>query len=214
LTRIYLVAGIGLLLAVAGAVALYRRLAGTAGRGSGRRLRLASFRGATEDLLARLGCLALMQVGHSRRIAESVGDAKRPYLFLYVCETGFEHRRQSHSWLVAAYEINHGCSRATVTAQDWLIAAAWASACRELPLAGADVALQTPVPLVALVEDADEWNARLGNGLSRWFREQPAERSWEIIPGFVVGYQTGRYADETLAELGRAAEELTKLLAK
>ena len=166
-----------------------------------------------EDLLARLGDLALMQVGHSRRIAEKSGSERRPHLFVYVCETGFEHRRQSHSWQVAAYEIDHGSSRATVTAENWLIAAAWASACRELQVGRTNAGAAGSPPRVAIVEDAEEWDGRLRNGLTRWFQEQPAERSWEIVPGFVVGYQTGEGSAESMAELADAAGELAKLLA-
>jgi len=155
-----------------------------------------------------------MQIGHSRRIAETIGDARRLHLLIYVCETGFEHRRQSHFWMVAAYEVDHGCTRATVTAQDWLRAAAWAPACRELRLTGIPAGEEQPTPLIAIVEDADEWDARFRNGLSRWFMEQPADRSWEVIPGLVVGYKAGRHADETLRELGTSVEELARLLSK
>jgi hypothetical protein len=153
-----------------------------------------------------------MQVGHSRRIAENVVAAGRLHLFHYVCETGFEHRRQSHHWLVAAYAVEHGCSRATVTSLDWLIATAWSPACRELRLTEAAAGTEVKAGVIAIVEDLDEWEARLRKGLSGWFTAQPLEQSWEIIPGFVVGYQTGHRADETREQLGRATEELASLL--
>ena len=131
-----------------------------------------------------------------------------------MCETGFEHRRQSHNFLVAAYAVEHGCSRATITSQDWLIATAWCSACRELCLAEASAGAEAKARTVAIAEDLEEWDARLGRGLRCWFTDQPRERSWEIVPGFVVGYQTGQRSAETLDELGRAAEELAGLLKK
>jgi hypothetical protein len=212
LNRIFLLVGIGFALAVAGAVAVFRRRARSpAGRSTHSRL-IALPGGAADDLLARLGHLALMQVGHSHRIAETLGDSRRQHLFRYVCETGFEHRRQSHSWLVAAIEMNHACSRATITAQDWLIAAAEAPACRELTLAESGLGPEAEVSLVAVVEDAEEWSARLRGGLSAWFTGQPVDRSWEIVPGFVVGYQAGQMSDEALTELVRGVEELAKLL--
>lgn len=166
-----------------------------------------------EDLLGRLSHLALTQIGHSRRIAEPLFRRGQSLAFSYVCETGFEHRRQSHHWLVVVREAEHECSRATITALDWLVAAAWAPAYREirLPLradgGGADGRL------TAVVEDDEEWGRRLGGGLGEWLDRQPAERSWEIVPGLLVGYQAGRRGDEAILQLEAAADELATLLA-
>jgi hypothetical protein len=209
-----LLVAVGLVVAAMVIAGLLRLRAGRVRLGKGGPALLVGTTQAGEDLLARLGNMALMQVGHSRRIAESVVAAGRLHLFHYVCETGFEHRRQSHHWLVAAYAVEHGCSRATVTTLDWLIATAWCPACREIRLTEAAVGAEAKPRIIAIVEDLDEWDASLRKGLCRWFTEQPPERSWEIVPGFVVGYQTGQRSDETREQLGRATEELAALLKK
>lgn len=202
------------LVAAGAAAALWlgrREVVGSPGRGrlwwSPARLR------AGEDLLTRMSSLALMQIGHSRRTAGSLRTPGLLHAFTYVCETGFEHRRQSHSWLVAAYEVEHGCSRATVTSQEWLIASALAPSCRELPLSAVGALPSADnVRTVAVVEDADEWEARLRGGLGNWFATQPEARSWEIVPGLVVAHQSGEPEPEDLEKLGRAVQELAGLL--
>jgi len=178
-----------------------------------------------EALLRRLRCLALAQIGHSRRIAAAPVRVGPTLVFPYVCETGFEHRRQSHRWLVAACDLDHDCSRAAITAQDWLIAAAWSPACREVFLTEpasakltsltepASVKPVSPYRLTLIVEDDEEWRPRLRGRLIEWLIAQPADRSWEIAPGLIAAYEAFRPVDTAPGELAESVEQLARLLA-
>jgi hypothetical protein len=165
-----------------------------------------------EDLLRRLQGIALMRIGHSRRMVGPMHRDRELCLFPYVCESGFEHRRQTHHWIVAVCQAEHGCAGAVITAQDWLMAAAWYPTHRELPISKPDQSEAGCQSRVAIVDDPDEWNVRLQGGLRAWFAAQPLERSWDIIPGYVVGYQPGRAQDEIAAELAQSARELARRL--
>jgi hypothetical protein len=198
-----------------GAVVWHRRHSLSVGRGLAKRRGWTLYPRHEAELLERLDGLALMQIGHSRRIARAFGASGRLFLFPYTCETGFEHRRQSHHWIVAACEVEHECSRATITAQDWLIAAASASCCRELPLSAptANTEATAGRGYAAIVEDPEEWQSRCRNGLQAWFASQPPNRSWEIVPGFIVGYEPGSQQDASaLADLGEAVRGLARQL--
>ncbi len=115
--------------------------------------------------------------------------------------------------MVVARHVAHGCSRATLTVHDWLVAAAWAPACREIRLPPHTDGSGADGRFVAVVEDDEEWDKRLRGGLVDWLDQQPAERSWEIVPGMLVGYQAARPGDEALLQLKAAVDELATLLA-
>lgn len=209
----------GGLAAVAVAAILWRRRRTLAIRGQwARRQGWTPHAGRTDDLLSALSDCALTQVGHSRRIPLALTAKGRLHFLSYVCETGFERRCQSHHWIVAAQATEHACGRATITSQDWLIAAAWAPTCHELPVRrsapDASTAALPPVGSgpIAVVEDSEEWTARLDSPMRQWFLEQPADRSWEIIPGFIIGYEPGQPNEAGLVALGRATEALAEQL--
>ncbi len=177
------------------------------------------YAGRSEDLLAALSDCALTQVGHSRRIPLALTAKGRLHLLSYVCETGFEKRCQIHRWIVAAQTTEHVFGRATITSQDWLIAAATAPTCHELPVRTLPPSSECPASPsqagsgpIAIVEDSEEWVARLDARLRQWCLDQPADRSWEIVPGLIIGYEPGQLNEAKLAELGNATEALAELL--
>jgi len=126
--------------------------------------------------------------------------------------------------------------RAVVTAQDWLAAASHSTTGRVLPVGPAlDTAtaatrpgsqsdprasLATPSQgpaerssgRIALVEDADAWRPRLDGEIGRWLQGQPATRNWEIVPGWVIGYEPGHAEGEALLSLSAATKELASRL--
>ncbi|MFQ5424147.1 MAG: hypothetical protein ACE5F9_09225 [Phycisphaerae bacterium] len=160
-----------------------------------------------DDLRERLAATGLMEIGHSRRIRRAFSDAGPTYLFEYVFDTGFEHRRRSHPWIVAARCTDHACERAVLTSQDWI-----ASVCRQPWLRELTVPGATEASWLAIVDDADVWAERLRGDVGRWLAQQPAERTWEIVPGYVVAYEPGRLRDDALDTLGSASAELERLL--
>ena len=234
-----IIAGGGLAALAAGALMLRRH------REDAGRLALAARHGwepsirPQDHLLAHLRSVALLQIGHSRRIPEAFRTDQPTCIFPYVFETGFEERRRSHHWLLAASETTHSLSRATITRYDWLIATASGPATRVITLdaptvgvsgsgnAGersrvqadsnthnqnADVPTDSPpdlgIKLVAIVEDEEAWRRRLVSDLARWFIDQPPSRSWEILPGLVVGYEPGRPEEKAMVELEAATRAL------
>lgn len=151
-----------------------------------------------------------MQVGHSHRVAGAFEAPGPTILFEYVCETGFESRRRTHRWMVAARESRHECSRATLNTEDWLCAAVASQADRRLLIPSPDGAKRR----VAVVRDDTEWAARLDGDVGRWLGSQPSNRSWEVMPGYVVGYQPGPLNDAGLADLAEAGAELDARLCR
>lgn len=175
----------------------------------------------SDQLVARLRALAIMQIGHSRVMPESFRMKDRTSVSPYVFETGFDERRRTHHWLVASSEVLHACSRAAITHYDWLLATAACPACRLLRLDGA-----SPTParasdvaeslrsnaLTAIVFDEEEWRRRLVGDLAGWLLDQPPTRCWEILPGLVVGYEPGRPDEKAIVELEAATRALARLL--
>lgn len=157
----------------------------------------------------RLRELALLQVGHSRRIEAAFVLPGGGFAFCYACQTGFDQDRFLHAWIVAAHEVDHDAGRAVITAQDWLRAAAQATSRRTILLRGKGDSQER----VALVEDADSWRRRLEGPVGRWLKTQSAERSWEFLPGWVVGYEPGSTEGRPLLALTAATRELAELVA-
>lgn len=170
--------------------------------------------GPERELRARLGGAALMQLGHSRRVRNAFGARGRILLIHYVFETGFEDRRRSHHWLMAVGEIEHACSRATITRYDWLTIAAAGPAWRKLTVTPPGQPESGAGALAAVVEDAEEWRLRLDD-LRTWLFAQPPTRSWETLPGCVIGYEPGRFDEQRLVALESACRDfMARLSAK
>ena len=156
------------------------------------------------DLRGRLHRIELMQLGHSRRV-NCAFEAPGPlWIFEYVYETGFESRRRDHRFVVAARRSGHACRGAAITADPWLQALARHPATQALPLSGTDA----HAPRVALVRDAAEWSERLQTVVGPWLAAQPAGRTYELIPGYVVAYQRGSIEDAAAGELAATVEDL------
>jgi len=166
------------------------------------------------DLARRLRGLKLMQIGHSRRLLDAFRGAGPSHLFFYVCESGFENRRRLHYWMVAACEVDHGRGRAIMTAQRWLLEAATMPALRRMPLRNPGQAEAGAATIVAAVQDPEAWSGLLNRGLDGWLRAQGPDRNWEVLPGFVVGYQMGDHVGETVLDLARATAELAGQVAR
>jgi hypothetical protein len=212
LTRGFIIAGAGLAALVVAAMTMRHRRERSARRALAQRRGWEVYPRSSEDLLARLRDVALMQIGHSRRIVGAYRTAGRTVAFLYVFETGFEHRRQAHHWLVAVHEARHGVGRTTLTREEWVTTAVRGPACHVLPLSNAPTPSALNGQPVAIVEDPQQWQDTSQGGPAAWFVSQPAQRTWEILPDRVVGYQPGLIQEDKLVELTAAAVELTRQL--
>ncbi len=169
----------------------------------------------------RLRDVLLVRIGHSRRFAAEMRLDDGLRLVSYSFETGFDAGRFSHSWRLVVAETSDDPGRAVVTRQPWLAAMAQGSMRREIRPAEPETAAGEDA-LIAVVEDEDAWRARLEGELGRWFVQQPAERSWEILPGLIVGHEPLEAAPETGSEsksaparsesLAAAARELRERL--
>jgi len=122
--------------------------------------------------------VSLMQIGHSRRLGTAFRTQQGFCVLPYVCETGFEHRRETHRWRVIVREIEHGCGRAAVTGEDWLLATTASPVAHRIALGGSAEPSASNGKLTAVAEDLEEWNARLSGELEAWFLSQPTTRSW------------------------------------
>lgn len=171
-----------------------------------------------ETLPSRLRGAALFSVGHSRRI-DGLFCAPGPmYLFNWLCETGFEHRRLSHRWTVVALEAPSVSQSALVTTQAWLAAAAEAPGRHILPMTEETKDAAKPAeggratPWLAVVEDADRWRPLIHGALARWLRSQPPERSWETVPGLVLVHEPGEITDQSFSTMSAAVREFCRLI--
>ena len=230
-----IIAGGGLAALAAAAVSLRRRRETSTWRAIAARHGWEPSSRLDEEVLLRLRSSALMQIGHSRRFVEMLQAKNQTRLLAYVFETGFEHRRRSHDWRMAVRTIPHQRSRATITRLDWLAVTAAGPGTRELRVAqedaggphsasktavGAEIATaagqgspaeesrQADQPLLAIVENEEEWRGLFSGDLASWLTRQPANRSWEILPGCIIGYEPGSSEEEAFAELESALEQL------
>lgn len=154
--------------------------------------------------------VALFRVGHSRRIGHVLEAGEGVSLVPLVFDTGFGHRRNTHSLRVVVCACDHGAARATFTRQSWLAAAVRGPTAVELPLPRDDG--EPASGLVVVVQDVEAWQSCLDGGLGRWMRRQPAERSWEVLPGLIVGHEPGGFTAGGLTSLAAAAIELRSWL--
>lgn len=207
MTKGLIIAGGGLVTVLAAALTLRRHRATSLLKSlAGRRGWTMVSRGA-KDWLRYLGGVALMQLGHSRRLGPMFQAADNLWLFSYIFETGFEHRRDTHTWRLVVCEIEHGYGRATVTRQDWLIAAGSSPGTHNISL-NHQPGHERPPGLQAVVEDPEAWSEHYSDELRQWFGSQPEERSWEFLPGLIVGYEPGGLQETELVSLEDSARKL------
>lgn len=205
---------VGCLAVVAAAAAMRRRHEATASR------LLAGQRGwevsSRRERVWRdmLRDVSLLRIGHSRRLGTAFRTRRGFHVLSYTCETGFEHRRETHQWRVAAREIEHGCGRAAVTAEAWLLATTASPVAHRIPLDGGGERSPSNGTLTAVAENFEEWSGRLSGDLGAWFLSQPADRSWEILPGLIVGYEPGPFDDKAMEALATDAAQLLSHLAR
>lgn len=212
MTTSLLIAGGGMI-AVATAMAVVRRQREAAARRDlARRLGWTVVPISAQDWGERLQCAALMRIGHSRQFLAGFQSREGVLLLAYSCETGFEHRRNRHRWRVAVVELEHGLARAAYTRQDWLLATTAAPVAHEFPLCDDPTGDPGSPKLTAVVEDREAWAGRLSGGVRDWLIRQPQERTWEILPGMIVGYEPGAFLEARVGDLAAAARELAVLL--
>lgn len=162
-----------------------------------------------DDLRDRLRGLTLFEVGHSRRVDGACRRDGPNYLLQYLCETGFEHRRQTHRWSVVVVEARQSAGAAVLTTEDWLAVTA------ELPgrlTLRRDAARRGEPPRLIIVEDEAAWRRRLAGPFGQWLDSQPQDRTWEILPDYVVGYEPGAPRESAYVELAEAARKAAVLL--
>lgn len=197
----------GILVLVAGAsIVLLRRHEGVARRELAARLGWSSPPGAAEDIFDEMRGLTLFELGHSRRVDGVFQSGRELQLFQYICETGFENRRRTHRWVVAALSLPHTSGVAVISREDWLLAASSLPGRRRLPLHPHD---QGGSSLCTIVDDADTWQGRLSGELGRWLAKQPIGRSWEVLPGFAVVYDPGVMSEAKLSGLADSVREFS-----
>ena len=204
-----LVAGASLVGVAATSIVLLRRHEKSARVAQARRYGWTVDDRVGDDLRARLRGLTLFEVGHSRRVDGAYRKDGPQYLLQYLCETGFEHRRQTHRWSVVVAEARHSADTAVLTTEDWLAVTAELPGrsiiCREPTRQG------DPVRLI-IVEDEEAWRKRLKGPFGRWLDAQPLDRTWEILPDYVVGYEPGAPRDTAFVELAEAAGKAAGML--
>ncbi len=166
---------------------------------------------AWQDLLRDV---SLRRIGHTRRLGTAFRTEQGFCVMPYVCETGFEHRRETHRWRLIVQEIEHPCGRAAVTGKDWLLATTASPVAHRIPLGATAESSASIGTLTAVAEDFEEWDARLRGKLEAWFLSQPADRSWEILPGLIVGYEPGPLEAEAMEALAEDAAHLLSHLTK
>ncbi|RIK69198.1 MAG: hypothetical protein DCC65_00160 [Planctomycetota bacterium] len=162
-----------------------------------------------DEITAQLRGLTLFEVGHSRRIVSAFGQNADLRLFQYVCETGFEHRRRSHRWVVLSSATATGTGPAVISREEWLLAAAQLPGRRSIRVAPASSGAGA---LSAVVDDREHWEDRLAAGLAEWLAGQPTNRCWEVLPGHVVVYDPGPIEEGKYDELDQSLRQFIKLI--
>ncbi len=167
---------------------------------------------SNQQLLTRIKDVALTQIGHGRRITASYRTKGRTTVFSYEFETGLEQRRRLHPWLVVVQEVNHGCSRATITRHEWVAATVRCSAYHTIRGTPSASITAGNAENTAIVEDADEWKPTLAGPVGQWLADQPRDRTWEVLPGLIVGYQPGMLQVDELEAMTVATGALARQL--
>lgn len=164
-----------------------------------------------DALRDRLSAAALMQIGHSRRMAAVIRDANDVVLFEYFCETGLEHDRQTHRWVGVVVPVFCKLGRATFTREPWVVSAATAPGMIRI-----DHGESTPGSnarrFTLLTDDPPAWASRLEGEFGRRLAADSTPRTWELLGDCLLGYQPGPIPDEQVAELASSGKELAKLI--
>jgi hypothetical protein len=158
--------------------------------------------------------LALTEIGHSRRVDSAFRASDGALVITYVCETGFERRRNSHRFFVVACPLTGTSSRVIITREEWLLAAAQRpdlhlvsveKSSRKQDVNGyGDLKLASASPR--------DISARLSRGLLEWLHSQSEERSWEVVGLYAFGYQPATQKPEDALELVKSVRELARLV--
>lgn len=178
-----------------------------------------------DEVLRRWNGLTLFDVGHTRRVdrvLESDGTGGRIHLFTYACETGFEHHRRLHRWIVLAVPFGDHPGPAVISRQDWLQVAARLPGRRMIAVAPKCAGGDEPAPatadpaqadhqLRAVVEDAERWGPALEGPPGKWLAVQPVTRSWEFLDGWLVMHEAGPATEETYRRIGDCLRDLGAL---
>ncbi len=208
----YLVAGIGAI-GVSAATLLYRRV-----RETTRLRRLAAKLGwdvrlrGRNAILRRAGRLALMGVGHSRRIGALFAPCPGVLAFSYSYESGTEIERMSHSWRVVLCDVSASLRWAILTDQDWLIAAARVKRMHAVdlaPFAEPDAIIS---PHAFMTDDPDTWREKMTPRLAAFLTQQSRERTWEIAPGLVAAFEPGEFLETEMAAMVDQTTRFAQLL--
>jgi hypothetical protein len=148
--------------------------------------------------------LALSQFGYSRRIVDSL-TVNGLTVYSYAFETGFDRERRTHRWCVVSREAAHGMPRAVITAQPRLLPAVCDAALIEVDVDAATQARWGGLRL--LTSDDQPWTARLDGAIGAWIATQPAARTWEVLPGRIVAYESLRASLDEHAALREAVRD-------
>lgn len=198
---------------VSAATLLYRRLRETA-----RIRRLASKLGwgvrlrGRDAVLSRAGSMALMRVGHSRRIGALFEPRPGILAFSYTYETGTELERMSHSWRVVLCDVACPLRWSILTDQDWLIAAARVRHMYPVDLAQFAEPDAIRSPHAFLSDDPDAWRTHMTPRLAAFLTQQARERNWEIAPGLVAAFEPGAFLETEMAAMVDQTTRLAQLL--
>lgn len=150
----------------------------------------------------------LSTLGHTRRLrrVRPVGDDS--FLFEYVFETGFEHRRFRHHWVGAVTKTQHEYARALVAGSGWARAVGAPTGHQRTTLGPPT----SPSILTAHLEDPEQWSGPAAADLRAWFANQSPDHVWEIVPGHVIGYVPGVMTEQIGESMIAATRSLAELL--
>ena len=159
--------------------------------------------------------LALTEIGHSRRVESAFRASDGALIITYVCETGFERRRNSHRFFVAVCPLGVTMSRVVITREQWLLSAAQRPDLHlisvEKSTGKKDVNGHGDLRLASA--SPRDISVRLSHGLLDWLHLQHVERSWEVVGLYAFGYQPATQKPEDALELVKAVRELAHLIA-
>ncbi len=210
------IAGCALLAIIALTVIWQRRRDRAARRTWARRHGWRMFVRGGDEFLSRLSNITLLQLGYDRRV-EAAFSADGPlFLLAYQCRTGFEDRRRMHRWVIAVVQVEHALGRAAFTTEVWLADAAKMLTLRPLRPTSrglGDAAGATNGRMI-LVEDPGCWTDVYGRKLLGWLEKEPSRRTWELVPGYLIGYEPGRLGDDSFGDLPARARQFAAMLAK
>ncbi|HWM29083.1 MAG TPA: hypothetical protein VNQ14_11535 [Woeseiaceae bacterium] len=164
-------------------------------------------RAGTSSLRGDLADVALFQTGHSSQLGPHFRTADGIEVFGYRYETGADRELGLHTWRVAMSPAAHTL-RAMVTTQDWLLALADKPAAHREALARGPVASVAGNSRTSIVIDTDCEPRRLPRALTEALSTEPAGRTWELLPGYVVVYEPGAFREKECLALVDSARRI------